>query len=124
MRFREDGADIPGDLINAVNEGNAVFLCGAGVSKRAGLPLFDELAQQVYDDIGETRADAPAERRAFERGEYDRVLRSLEKRTLLPRAPSRVRTAVSELLQPRDGVELRDHLGLLQLSRDSTGGRD
>jgi hypothetical protein len=121
MRFQEDGADIPNELINAVSEGDAIFLCGAGVSKRACLPLFDELTQQVYNMIGERWADVAAERRAFERAEYDRVLRSLEKRTLLPRAPSQVRAAVSELLQPRQGVQLLDHLALVQLSRDAEG---
>jgi hypothetical protein len=74
MRFYPDGADIPADLINAVDEGNAVFLCGAGVSKRADLPLFDELTQQVYERMGEALGAAPAERRAFERGEHDRAL--------------------------------------------------
>jgi len=121
MQFRQDGADIPSDLINAVDRGDAVFLCGAGVSKRVGLPLFDELTQRVYDRMGETRADAPAERHAFGRGEYDRALRSLEKRTLFPRAPSRVRTAVAALLQLANGVELPDHLALLQLSKNADG---
>ena len=121
MRFRENGADIPAELLNAVSKGDAIFLCGAGVSKRAGLPLFDDLTAQIYDAIGEKRADVAAERRAFDRAEYDRALRSLEKRTLLPKAPSRVRSAVSELLQPKQGVELLDHLALVQLSRDAEG---
>jgi hypothetical protein len=121
MRFHENGADIPTELLTAVSKSDAIFLCGAGVSKRAGLPLFDELTEQVYDRIGERRADVAAERRAFDRAEFDRALRSLEKRTLLPRAPSRVRIAVSELLQPRQGVELIDHLALVQLSRDAEG---
>jgi hypothetical protein len=121
MRFRENGADIPAELLNAVSNGDTIFLCGAGVSKRAGLPLFDELTAQIYDAIGERRVYVAAERRAFDRAEYDRALRSLEKRTLLPRAPSRVRSAVSELLQPRQGVELADHLALVQLSRDAEG---
>jgi len=121
MQFRQDGADIPGDLINAVVRGDAVFLCGAGVSKRVGLPLFDDLTERVYGHIGETRAEAPAERHAFARGEYDRVLRSLEKRTLLPRAQSRVRTAVAALLQPPNNVEFLDHLALLELSRNADG---
>jgi hypothetical protein len=80
MRFRENGADIPAELLNAVSNGDTIFLCGAGVSKRAGLPLFDELTAQIYDAIGERRVDVAAERRAFDRAEYDRALRSLEKR--------------------------------------------
>ncbi len=84
MRFLEDGTDIPDELIRAVTDGDAVFLCGAG-------------------------------------DEYDRALRSLEKRTHQPGTPSRVRIAVVKLLAARDGVAVPDHLTLLQLSRDAEG---
>lgn len=121
MRFREDGTDIPDELIGAVVDGNAVFLCGAGVSRRVGLPSFHELADQVYGRLGERCANEPVERIAFDRGEYDRALRSLEKRTRRPGTESRVRTVVAELLTARDGVAVPDHLSLLQLSRDKEG---
>jgi len=121
MRFLKDGADIPDDLIRAVNNGDAVFLCGAGVSRRVGLPLFHELTDQVYRELGETRGNEPAERRAFERAEYDRALRSLEKRTHLPGTRSRVRIAVAKLLAARDDIDVPDHLALLQLSRNADG---
>jgi hypothetical protein len=45
MRFLRSGADIPDELIRAVNEGGAVFLCGAGVSRRVGMPSFRGLAE-------------------------------------------------------------------------------
>lgn len=121
MRFLEDGADIPDELIRAVSDGDAVFLCGAGVSRRAGLPSFKELTEQVYQELGETWDNEPAERIAFKRTEYDRALRSLEKRTHRPGTLSRVRIAVSKLLAAPDGVLLLDHLALLQLSRDAEG---
>lgn len=121
MRFLRDGADIPDDLIEAVNESRAVFLCGAGVSLGVGLPLFKKLTERLYERLGETRDDEPAERIAFERKEYDRVLRALEKRTHLPKTDSRVRTAVAELLSVPDSVQVPDHLHLLQLSRDNEG---
>lgn len=121
MRFLEDGADIPDELIHTVTDGNAVFLCGAGVSRRVGLPSFEVLTEQVYRELGETRDNEPAERRAFERWEYDRVLRSLEKRTHRPGTPSRVRIAVANLLAAKDGLDLTDHLALLQLSRNAEG---
>jgi hypothetical protein len=54
MRFLEDGADIPDELIRAVTDGDAVFLCGAGVSLRAGMPTFHGLTEQVYRKIHET----------------------------------------------------------------------
>src|SRR5215467_5387884 len=110
MRFLEDGADIPDDLIRAVSEGNAVFLCGAGVSMRVGMPSFRELTQEVYRLLGETCGSEPAERIAFGRDEFDRVLRSLEKQTHLPKSPSPVRAVVTKLLTAKAGVNTRDHL--------------
>src|SRR5262249_25797865 len=121
MRFLKDGADIPDDLIRTVNDGGAVFVCGAGVSMRAGLPLFGGLTKQVYDKLGETFDEEPAEKKAFDREEYDRALRSLEKRTHLPGTESRVRRAVAELLIARKGLAVPDHLALLQLSQNTQG---
>ena len=121
MRFLEDGADIPDDLIRAVIDGNAIFLCGAGVSMRVDMPSFEKLTDDIYQQLGETRTNEPAERIAFERKEFDRALRSLEKRTHLPKVPSHVRAAATKLLTAKDGVETRHHLALLQLSRDRDG---
>jgi hypothetical protein len=120
VRFLEDGANVPDDLIRAVRDGSATFLCGAGVSFRVGLPSFKLLTEQVYDHLGESRADEPAERNAMASNEYDRALRSLEKRTHRPRTESRVRDAVAHLLAAPSGP-FPDHLALLQLSRDAEG---
>jgi hypothetical protein len=120
VRFLEQGADIPDELIRAVTNGSATFLCGAGVSFRVNLPSFKELTERVYAGRGESPNDEPAERNAIASKEYDRALRSLEKRTHRPGAPSRVREAVAELLAA-PAVAFPDHLALLQLSRDSDG---
>ncbi len=120
MRFVEQGADIPDELIRAVIQGSATFLCGAGVSYRVNLPSFKELTERVYARLGESPDDEPAERNAIDSKEYDRALRSLEKRTHRPGTPSRVRDAVSALLATTV-VAFPDHLALLQLSRDSDG---
>jgi hypothetical protein len=121
MRFREDGADIPDDLIRSVSDGDAAFLCGAGVSMRVDMPSFGKLTDDIYSELGETRTNEPAERIAYERSEFDRALRSLEKRTHFPKATSRVRAATTKLLTAKGGVETRHHLALLQLSRDRDG---
>ena len=84
MRLLPDGADIPDPLIRAAIAGEVVFLCGAGVSYRAGMPLFKGLTEYVYERLGETPANDAAEQRAVEREEYDRVLRGLERRTHRP----------------------------------------
>jgi len=118
MKFVEASADIPNELIRTVNDGEVVFLCGAGVSKGVGLPLFQDLTDTVYTKLGESRDNEAAERIAYGRAEYDRVLGSLEKRTHLPGTDSRVQAAVSETLAPPDGAVLSRHLSLLRLSRD------
>lgn len=121
MRFFEDGADIPDDLIRAVTDGDVVFLCGAGISRRVGLPSFKELTEQVYQCLGEAPFNEPAEQKSFERHEFDRALRSLEKRTHRPGTASRVRNAIAPLLAAKDDIALQDHLALLQLSQDKEG---
>jgi hypothetical protein len=118
----EDGAEIPDELLRAAVEGRTVFLCGAGVScYGAKMPLFDGLTTQVYAKLGETDANEYAERHAIERKEYDRALRSLEKRTHRPRTDSRVRAAIIELLTAKDDAHLYHHRDLLQISRDGDG---
>ena len=62
MRFIDDGPDIPEVLLNARDEGNVVFVCGAGVSKRSGLPLFRELVDQIYRQLKTDPSDKPAEK--------------------------------------------------------------
>jgi NAD-dependent SIR2 family protein deacetylase len=120
LKFLENGADIPDELIRAVNEGTAIFLCGAGVSMRAHLPDFKTLTERIYTLMGETWVNEPAERNAYDAKQYDRALRALEKRTHLPRMASRVRNAVATLLVV-PSCPLPDHLAIVQLSRDSEG---
>jgi hypothetical protein len=120
VRFLQDGANIPDELIKAAIDGSAVFLCGAGVSYRVGLPSFKQLTEQVYERLGEAPDGEVAERIAFQRGEFDRALSSLEKRTHRPKTESRVRTAVTELLAT-PAKAFPDHLALLQLSKDVEG---
>ena len=120
MRFVEDGADIPDALIRSVSDGNATFLCGAGVSFRKQLPSFRTLTEQIYERLSESPEAEAAEGVALKREEFDRALRSLEKRTHRPRTPSLVREAVADLLAAPPGP-FPDHLALLQLSRDREG---
>lgn len=121
MRFIPSGPDVPDALIRAVSDGDVVFLCGAGVSMGCGMPSFETLTKRVYQDLVESSTNEFAEQQAFDRGEFDRALRSLEKRTLLPRSPSRVRLSVAAQLAFKVGMDLANHLTLLQLSRDREG---
>lgn len=51
MRFIADGPDIPDDLLEKRDTGQVVFFCGAGVSKRAGMPDFVGLTRCVLDRL-------------------------------------------------------------------------
>src|SRR5271168_960139 len=117
MKFLNNGADIPDDLVRAVNGGSVTFLCGAGVSLGAGLPSFKELTEWVYGKLGESSKTVASERIAMNNKEYDRALRSLEKRTYLPKAKSHVRDAVAERLAAPTGP-FPNHRAILYLSRD------
>ncbi|NTA40354.1 SIR2 family protein [Agrobacterium salinitolerans] len=122
MKFIEGGAEIPDDLIDAVLAGDVVFLCGAGVSKGAGLPLFDELTSKIYLDLGETYEHDAAERESFTKQEFDRTLRALEKRVRRPGSPrSPVRTSCAKHLQVPPAKKFPHHSSVLVLSRDNEG---
>ena len=105
MRFVDGGPDIPNELIVAQERGETLFVCGAGVSHTVGLPLFRKLVEQVYGRLGESWVHHPAERAGMEErgelfGQYDRVLRCLERRLAASESPrnrnmkARIRTAV------------------------------
>ncbi len=52
MRFLPNGLNIPDELLEARDQGNVVFLCGAGVSYPSGMPDFLELAKYVIEEQG------------------------------------------------------------------------
>lgn len=114
MRFVDNGPDIPSELIVAQERGETLFVCGAGVSRTVGLPLFRKLIEQVYGRLGERWVHQPAERAGMERdgehfGQYDRVLRCLERRLAASESPRnrsmkvRIRAAVRDELIAPDG---------------------
>jgi hypothetical protein len=51
MRFVPDGPVIPNELVKEWRDGRVLFLAGAGVSKPAGLPLFNGLALDMYEHL-------------------------------------------------------------------------
>ncbi|MBW6401863.1 SIR2 family protein [Roseomonas sp. HJA6] len=130
MRLTPDGPELPAALVTAQERGEVLFVCGAGVSRGAGLPLFRGLVKAVYEHLGERWEDHPAEREVMvERGrleaQYDRMLRALERRLAAPDVRhsqtmrDRIRDAVRRSLAPDPEADLGNHLCLLELSRDS-----
>lgn len=74
MRFLSDGPIIPSHLLTQRNEGNVIFFCGAGISRRAGLPDFAGLTQKVVDKLRPEKKTLDA----IERGDSaDRIFRLL-----------------------------------------------
>jgi NAD-dependent SIR2 family protein deacetylase len=131
MQFYDDGPNVPEDLISAQLGGDVVFVVGAGVSARVGLPLFGGLVRKVYARLGQaapqTRdslADA-AETDAWAGNEWDRALGLLERRLVYPN-PNRpelrnvVREAVAEILRPPRRASIA-HRDILDISRDAAG---
>ena len=101
MRFSEQGPDIPQVLIEGSLSGEIVFVCGAGVSKSAAnLPLFNELVENIYATLAETRTDG--ERVAFQSGKYEETLGALSRRLADPR---RMLRAVGQELAAREDAE-------------------
>jgi hypothetical protein len=78
MRFIKDGPDLPESLVQAQEDGNIVFFCGAGVSYPAGLPSFQGLVKALYTELGE--ALSPVEQTAFRENRFDSVVYLLERR--------------------------------------------
>lgn len=132
MRFLSNGPDIPTDLIALQERGRTIFVCGAGVSMTIGLPNFRELVEFVYQDLREDWNLHVAEREGMQEGgelegEYDRVLRCLERRLDASNLPSkrgmrqRILSAVRKKLTPPSDSDFASHLALLELSRDEQG---
>lgn len=132
MKLLPDGPDIPQELLTAQEKGEVLFICGAGVSMTIGLPSFRGLVLAVYGALGENWHLHPAEREIMEpngrlSGQYDRVLRSLERRLTaagtaqVGRLRERIRDAVRAGLQPPKDqkADLSAHAALLDLSRDA-----
>jgi NAD-dependent SIR2 family protein deacetylase len=132
MRLLPNGPDIPQDLVSSQEKGQTIFVCGAGVSRTIGLPDFRGLVEGVYQQLGEDWNLHTAEQEGMTKsgllyGQYDRVLRCLERR-LAGSDPNRnrgmrerIRAAVRHVLTPPNNADLGNHIALLELSRDAEG---
>ena len=68
--MRVEYAELPESLVRAHKDGSLVLFVGAGASEAAPscLPLFDDLAKLVDDELGIPRDDSiPPEKRLEER---------------------------------------------------------
>lgn len=87
----DKGPDIPERLLHAQEEGNVVFFCGAGISAKAGLPLFKELVSKIYKTLNEP--EIPTIENLLENGLCDRAI------DLMIRQSIRGRNGICEIIQ-------------------------
>lgn len=115
MQFVKNGPDIPNALVEAHEDGNVVFFCGAGISYAAGLPSFEGLVERIYTDVGTTMS--PVELSTFKNQQYDATLDLLERRL---GSPKLMREKLAEALRPRlrRRHAMSVHSALLQLGRN------
>lgn len=128
MRFMADGPSIPGELLDARDEGRVVFFCGAGVSRaKADLPNFLDLTQSVIERL-EISEDGPASKllqadlRAQKEsgvslGSLDRVFGLLERDF----TDHDIEAAVASRLRSVDDPDLSAHKTLLRLAKSTKG---
>ena len=76
MQFVKNGPDIPERLLQAHEDGQVVFFCGAGISYPAGLPGFAGLVDRVYANLAVQRNSI--QQAAINAGQFDTAIGLLE----------------------------------------------
>ena len=98
MQFVENGPDIPERLLQAHEDGQVVFFCGAGISYPAGLPGFAGLVDRVY--ANRPVPPDPIQQAEINDGRFDTAIGLLE--TEIVGGRKRVREALAEILLKPD----------------------
>ncbi len=119
MQFVKDGPDVPEQLLQAHEDGQVVFFCGAGISYPAALPGFGKLVEQLFSHLGHVPDAVQAA--ALKAKRYDTVVGLLEGE--LAGGRRIVREAIAKILAP-DTSKPRataTHEALLELAKCQTG---
>jgi hypothetical protein len=121
MRFSADGPSIPDELLEQRDQGNVVFLCGAGVSRPAGLPSFLTLARRVMKALG-TPCHAKSHQLLQGAGKstdyappLDQVFNLLQQEY----RREQVEDAVNRILKTPRNANVETHSIILRLSRNA-----
>lgn len=124
LKFVERGPKLPFELVTSQEEGQIVFLCGAGVSMGPPLwlPGFKQLVIDTYNELGEDYMLHPAEREGMDCEDRflapDRTLNALFRR-LKPQRDRVMDALRTSLATNHPGT--RFHENLLKLSRGVNG---
>ncbi len=121
MQFISNGPDVPDSLLQAHEEGNVVFFCGAGISYPAKLPGFQKLVERIYDSLGMVPNEV--QRAAIKSKQYDTAIGLLESHIAGGRKVGSVRLELAKILTPDFTARnsLATHKALLQLSKSRSG---
>lgn len=113
MRFVSNGPIIPSHLLTQQNEGNVIFFCGAGISRRAGLPDFGGLTKSVVEKLGANNALTAMKRK----DSADRVFSLLVREF----GQTEIDKEIYAALQAAQEPDLSCHKIILDLSRGVDG---
>ena len=124
MRFFPNGLNIPDELLEVRDQGNLVFLCGAGVSYPAGMPDFPGLARYVVEELG-TPQDAPSRKMLSmwddeniptdARPSLDQIFNLLQQEY----AASEIDYLIAKRLRTKPGLNVSAHKTILRLSKSA-----
>ena len=119
MQFVKDGPDIPEKLLQAHEDGQVAFFCGAGISYPAKLPGFGGLVRGLYEELKDPLN--AVQRAAIQEKRFDTAIALLERDVAGGRQT--VRKAVAKILTPDLGAPgaTTTHEALLRLSRNPEG---
>lgn len=121
MRFLADGPSLPDELLEARDEGNVVFFCGAGMSLPAGLPSFLQLSKLVVDKLG-TPPEAPSHmllQRALSDPQFATPLDQIFHLLRYEYGAEYIDQVTSDLLVPPSSASTELHKIVLRLSRSA-----
>ncbi len=116
MQFIKNGPDIPERLLQEHESGRVVFFCGAGISRPAGLPGFEELVDKLLEELGVTTQSSVL-RDALKAKKFDTSIGLLENE--YPGGRDAVRSCLEKILSPSatDLKTLSTHDALLTLAK-------
>ena len=117
MQLIQDGPDIPNDLANLIMSDNAVFFCGAGVSRNESLPDFRQLAKAAVELLGPHSSTIAKPHLKHSR--YDAALQLVYDR--IPE--TKLANLLKQELTFQSGASLGAHRAVLKLAKHRTDAK-
>ena len=119
VRLFPGGPEFPAEFLDAVQKGEVVFFCGAGLSMGTGLPDFPDLVRgldRILNPNPDDRFDKGRTDDRKGRTDYDRMLSELEDRFVPGRMRKHARDILSKPPQDPEDEVLENHRNILKLA--------